>query len=106
MLETVREFGLDQLAANNEEEEARNRHAAWYLDLAERVEPELLGPEQRWWCERLETEHANLRAALSWLTESGARRVGTPAGQRAVGVLVPARAPARRVYLAHASAGG
>ena len=72
MLETVREFGLDQLAANNEEEEARNRHAAWYLDLAKRVEPEILGPEQRWWSERLETEHANLRSALSWLTESGA----------------------------------
>jgi predicted ATPase/DNA-binding CsgD family transcriptional regulator len=70
MLETVREFGLDQLAASGEEEEARNRHAAWCLSLAERVEPELLGPEQRWWSERLEAEHANLRAALSWLTES------------------------------------
>jgi predicted ATPase/DNA-binding CsgD family transcriptional regulator len=72
MLETVREFGLDQLAANNEEEEARNRHAAWYLDLTKRIEPEMVGLEQRWWCERLETEHANLRSALSWLTESGA----------------------------------
>ena len=71
MLETIREFGLDQLAASNDEAETRNRHAAWCLKLAERVEPELLGPEQRSWSERLETEHANLRAALSWLTESG-----------------------------------
>ena len=70
MLETVREFGLDQLSSNDEEE-TRNRHAAWCLALAERVEPELLGPEQRWWSEQLETEHANLRAALTWLTESG-----------------------------------
>jgi predicted ATPase/DNA-binding CsgD family transcriptional regulator len=71
MLETVREFGLDQLAASNDEEETRNRHAAWCLALAKRVEPELLGPEQRSWSELLETEHANMRAALTWLTESG-----------------------------------
>ncbi|MCD6033259.1 MAG: transcriptional regulator, LuxR family, partial [Thermomicrobiales bacterium] len=71
MLETVREFGLDELSSHDEEG-VRNRHAAWCLVLAERVEPELLGPEQRWWCEQLETEHANLRAALTWLIESGA----------------------------------
>jgi predicted ATPase/DNA-binding CsgD family transcriptional regulator len=71
MLETVREFGLDQLAASDDEEETRNRHAAWCLALAKRVEPELLGPEQRSWSELLETEHANMRAALTWLTESG-----------------------------------
>ena len=72
MLETVREFGLEQLADSSEEEGiTRGRHAAWCLALAERAAPELLGPEQRRWAERMEAEHANLRAALAWLTERG-----------------------------------
>ncbi|MGH2530939.1 MAG: ATP-binding protein [Thermomicrobiales bacterium] len=69
MLETIREYGVDQLAASGEETTARARHTAWYLALAERAEPELTGPEQISWLERLECEHANLRGALAWLSE-------------------------------------
>jgi non-specific serine/threonine protein kinase len=72
LLETVREFGLEQLAASGDEESTRRQHAMWCLALAEQAEPELLGPEQRRWSERLELEHANLRAALAWLTSTGA----------------------------------
>jgi non-specific serine/threonine protein kinase len=72
MLETVREFGLEQLAAGDEEEAARRRHAAWCLSLAEQAEPELLGPAQRLWLQRLEREHANLRAAHAWFVEHAA----------------------------------
>jgi non-specific serine/threonine protein kinase len=69
MLETVREFGLEELAASGEEEDIRRRHAAWCLALAERAEPELLRAEQRQWCGLLEQEHANLRAAHAWFVE-------------------------------------
>ena len=81
MLETIREFGLDQLAASNDEAETRYRHAALVPEAGGTGRPELLGPEQRSWSERLETEHANLRAALSWLTVSGGpvQRSGWPA---------------------------
>lgn len=71
MLETVRAFGVHQLAASGEEAAFRTRHAAWYLALAERAAPELDGPRQAMWYDRLESELANLRAALEWLRESG-----------------------------------
>jgi predicted ATPase/transcriptional regulator with XRE-family HTH domain/Tfp pilus assembly protein PilF len=66
MLETIREYGLDQLAAAGEEEEERRRHVEWCLDLAERAAPELIGAEQERWSARLALEHDNLRAGLGW----------------------------------------
>jgi predicted ATPase/DNA-binding XRE family transcriptional regulator len=71
MLETIRAYGLERLAASGEEEEVRGRHAGYYLALAERAYPELEGGEQASWLERLGREHDNLRAALSWLLERG-----------------------------------
>jgi predicted ATPase/DNA-binding CsgD family transcriptional regulator len=69
MLETIREFASEQLAVSAEEETIRARHAEWCLALAERGDPELLGSRNRDWLERLEAEHANLRAALGWALE-------------------------------------
>ena len=69
MLETVREFGLETLHDTGEADDVRALHAAYFVDLAERAEPELLGPEQPRWVERLEAEHDNLRAALTWAVE-------------------------------------
>src|SRR5215217_2800051 len=68
MLETVREYGLERLAASGDEAVIRDRHAAWCLALAEAAEPELVGPEQVSWLDRLEAEHPNLRAALACAT--------------------------------------
>ena len=71
MLETIREYGLECLAASKELEDTRQAHAQYYLALAAQVEPELSGPQQAEWLERLEREHDNLRAALHWSLEQG-----------------------------------
>ncbi|MGH2614031.1 MAG: ATP-binding protein, partial [Thermomicrobiales bacterium] len=71
MLETVRELGLEQLAARSAVEDARAAHASYFLTLAEQAAPELNGPRQLVWFTRLESEHPNLRAALEWFVLQG-----------------------------------
>src|SRR5262249_22455091 len=70
MLETLREYALERLAARGEEAALRARHAAYYLELAETAQPNLDTAEQAVWLERLEAEHDNLRAALTWSLEA------------------------------------
>src|SRR5260370_949314 len=67
MLQTLREFGLEQLVVREELEATRQAHAEYYLRLAEEAKPSLQATEQGRWMARLEQEHENLRAALSWL---------------------------------------
>jgi predicted ATPase/DNA-binding CsgD family transcriptional regulator len=68
MLETIREFALDQLVASGEHDEVADRHANNFAELVQRSEAPLwndaLVPE---WIAQLEADHANIRAALSWL---------------------------------------
>jgi tetratricopeptide (TPR) repeat protein len=64
MLEPVRQYAQELLEESEEAEETRRRHAAFFLALAERAEPEIRGPDQVEWLERLEQEHGNLRAAM------------------------------------------
>jgi predicted ATPase/DNA-binding CsgD family transcriptional regulator len=71
MLETVREFALDELAGSGEEDVARHAHAQYFRALAERAEPELRGAGQAAWIARLETELPNLRTVLDWSLASG-----------------------------------
>ena len=71
MLETIREFAAERLDELADAPALRDRHAAWYVELAERARPELRAREARTWLERLDAEHANLRAALEHLLESG-----------------------------------
>lgn len=66
MLETVREFAHDLLAESGELEETRRAHATLYRDLAERIEPILLGPAEDVWLRLYDDEMGNVREALSW----------------------------------------
>ena len=71
MLATIREYGLERLAACAEVENTRAAHAAYFLALAEKAELALVGPEQGAWLPRVEIEHDNLRLALAWLRDHG-----------------------------------
>lgn len=66
MLELLREFALEQLAASGEQERIRRWHAQFYLLLAEQAESKLESSEQLEWIQRMEQEHDNLRSALEW----------------------------------------
>jgi len=71
MLETIREFGLEQLEAGGDLELVQRRHAEHYLGLAAEAEPHLTTDDQGVWLDRCEEEHANIRAALRWAIDRG-----------------------------------
>jgi predicted ATPase/DNA-binding XRE family transcriptional regulator len=85
MLETIREFALEQLVASGEEQATRERHAAVFLACAEEAEPKLLSAHQVRWIHRLAAEHANFRAVLAWSRDG---LVPRELGLRLVGALV------------------
>ncbi len=74
LLETVRQYGRDRLRDSGELRAVFRRHRDWYRDLSEQAEPELRGPGQQYWLERLEVEHDNARAALQWSLGNGEAR--------------------------------
>ena len=78
MLETIREYALEQLEASGEVGALRRQHAEYYLALAEEAELRFWeGGEYGLWLTRLEQEHDNLRAALAWSqTEAGDAEIG------------------------------
>jgi predicted ATPase/DNA-binding CsgD family transcriptional regulator len=67
MLQTLREFGLEHLAASGERDEIGRRHALRMLAVAERAEPELTGPRQVVWLDRLAASHPDFHLAFDWL---------------------------------------
>ncbi len=71
MLETVREFALEQLAAGGAEAATRDQHATWCLSLGEAAGAVLWRSDDPGVVARLEAELANLRAALGWLEQAG-----------------------------------
>ena len=66
LLETVRHYALDRLASSGEADATRTRHLAFYVALAERAKPEIVGPRQGQWLARLDAELENLLAANAW----------------------------------------
>jgi tetratricopeptide (TPR) repeat protein len=79
MLETIRQYAREKLIESGEEAALRQRHLDYYVQLAERAEPELVSFDQFAWLDRLESEFDNIRTALEWsLTtdiESGLRLI-------------------------------
>jgi len=71
MLETIREYGIEQLAASGEEVTIRAAHARYYLHLAARARQEIEGPGRRSAHTRIERELANIRAAMAWFHGQG-----------------------------------
>ena len=69
LLETIRAYGRHRLDEAGELEEADERHARHYLEMAVSAESELTGPDQAKWLRRLDEEHDNIRAALKWSRE-------------------------------------
>ena len=65
MLETIREFARNRLT-DDDATLLPTRHAAYFLELAERAAPQLTGPDTAEWLNRLDADQGNLRAALDW----------------------------------------
>ncbi len=72
LLETLREYAGERLAASDDGAERHRQHLQYYLELAEQAEHALQGPQQVAWLDRLEVEHDNMRAALDWALGQGA----------------------------------
>jgi predicted ATPase/DNA-binding XRE family transcriptional regulator len=66
MLEPVRQYALNRLEESGDAGEAHRKHAEYFVELAERAEPELQGAHEVEWLERLERDNDNLRVAFSW----------------------------------------
>ena len=66
LLEVIRQFAKDRLLESGVGETVRRRHLAYFLGLAEEAAPELRGPHQVEWLNRLERDFDNLRAAGEW----------------------------------------
>ena len=69
LLEPLRQYARERLEASGEDEAFRHRHAEFFLGLAEEAAPQLTGAQQQEWANRLEVDHDNMRAALSWSLE-------------------------------------
>ncbi|HEX3303943.1 MAG TPA: tetratricopeptide repeat protein [Thermomicrobiales bacterium] len=66
LFQTIQEYATDLLEEAGEGVESRRAHGEWVAALVLRAEPQLTGPDQMIWFERLETEHDNIRAALTF----------------------------------------
>ena len=66
MLDTIREYALEQCVENGEVDMLRRRHAEFFLELAEKAKPNLLGSQRLVWVNLLEHDYENLTAALRW----------------------------------------
>jgi predicted ATPase/DNA-binding CsgD family transcriptional regulator len=76
LLNSIRQYALEKLDDSGKIEDVMQAHAEYFLALAEEAEPELIGPREAEWFERLEEELDNFRAALSWASEHGEAELG------------------------------
>jgi predicted ATPase/DNA-binding CsgD family transcriptional regulator len=71
LLEMIHEFARERLKTSGEEETTRRRHAVYFVELAERAEPELRLAGYDYWSGRLELDLENIRAVLEWSLSGG-----------------------------------
>ena len=71
MLETIREYGLEQLVDQGEEIATRRVHLRFFVELAEASVAGIHGQDQKRWLDRLEADHDNLIAASTWAIANG-----------------------------------
>lgn len=76
LLEPRRQYAFRKLAETGEEAASRKRHAEYFARLAEESFPQLIGPDEVQWLDRLEDEVDNLRVALAWHLETGETQQG------------------------------
>jgi predicted ATPase len=69
LLETIRDYARERLRQCGQWQEAHDRHANHFLELAESAGARLEGPSQVAWLNKLEAEHDNLSAAMSWFLD-------------------------------------
>jgi predicted ATPase/class 3 adenylate cyclase len=125
MLGTIRDYAVERAAERGDTEGLRDRHAELFSGLVASASPHLLGSDKREWLDRLELEHDNLRAALSWAIERadaehallmaarlwrfwqmrGYLAEGLDRVQQAMAVATAAEHPAARAAAAEAAAG-
>ncbi len=80
MLQPVRQYAMEKLEESGEAGIVGRSHAAFFLALAERAYPEVLGERQVEWLERLEQEYGNLRGAMSWALDADDGMTGVRMG--------------------------
>jgi predicted ATPase len=73
MLETIRELAAERLESVPESGTVFERHARWYLDLAEASQEQMRGAESAEWLARLGAELENFRGAIAWASEHDPR---------------------------------
>ncbi len=71
MLETIREFGLEQLARAGDATQCYERFVAYFRAVVERATGALHRPDQERWLHNRHTEHTNLRLVLDWTLDHG-----------------------------------
>jgi len=76
LLEPMREYAQERLISSATAERTRQSHATYFADLAMAGDPDSHFAYGKTWLERMEQEHDNVRAALSWCLSSGAIEVG------------------------------
>ena len=80
MLETIKEYSQMRLEESPDMEAVRQRHACYFLELAEEAGRKLHGPDQMAWLDRLERENGNLKGAMVWFLNSGYAEEGLRLG--------------------------
>jgi predicted ATPase/DNA-binding CsgD family transcriptional regulator len=71
LLEMIYQYAREHLEASGETDDMRRRHAAYFVEMAERAEPEMWLAGYDYWCQQFELEIDNLRAILEWTLSDG-----------------------------------